>query len=117
MFLKAALLILAHLLACHGKSVPGNEEENSEGPGIGFKEFFGFNMGDYVINVWERQQQNLIGLSQHEKFSALIQEMVDINPCVNSLEAHIKFLEQGVEFVEEAAPLIEEVIMTTYSLG
>jgi len=82
-----------------------------------FKEMFGFSIAQYVRREWEEVVLSGIMLrSEHEKFSALIEEMVDVNPCVNSLKAYTIFLEQRVKLIEEYAPQIEDVILSVFSL-
>merc|ERR1712106_579898 len=81
-----------------------------------FREMFGFSIAQYVRHEWDRILPKIILRSEHEKFSALIEEMVDVNLCVNSLKACTIFLEQRVKLIEEYAPQIEDVMLTVFSL-
>ena len=81
-----------------------------------FKEVFGFNIAEYVRYEWDRQLPKIILQSEHEKFRALIQEMVDVNPCVETLDAYTIFLEQRVQLIEEYSAEIEDSILKVFSL-
>jgi len=65
---------------------------------------------------WERIKPKIIEESQHEETAALIQELVDANPCVETLEAYIEFLERRVQMIEEYSPQIEESLLKAVSL-
>jgi len=75
-----------------------------------FKEMFGFNVGKFVRTAWAAAQPKILIMAEHPRFENLIQELVDVNPCVKSLEAYIVFLEQRVEMIEENSPLIESTV-------
>jgi len=81
-----------------------------------FKELFGVNIGEYTRREWQRQLPKILLQSEHPLFRDLIQEMVDINPCVDSLEAYNVFLEHRVQLIEEYSPQIEDLILTAISL-
>merc|ERR1711935_301532 len=118
------ILFLFNLLACHANILSGqgfgirNSDNTIAVPSENqkFKEMFGFSIAQYVRHEWKEVLPKIILQSKHEQFSALIEEMVDVNPCVHSLEAYTIFLEQRVELIEEYAPQIEDFILTVFSL-
>merc|ERR1711892_1199478 len=118
------LLFLFNLLAGHANILSGQGfgERNSDDTmaipteNQKFKEMFGISIAQYVRHEWDRILPKIFLRSEHEKFSALIEEMVDVNPCVNSLEAYTIFLQQRVKLIEEYAPQIEDVILNVFSL-
>merc|ERR1711935_693915 len=118
------ILFLFNLLACQTNILSGqgfgirNSDDTMAIPSENqkFKKMFGFSIAQYVRHEWDRILPKIILRSEHEKFSALIEEMVDVNPCVNSLEAYTIFLEQRVKLIEEYAPQVEEVILNVFSL-
>jgi len=71
---------------------------------------------ELVRYQWERIKPKIILESQHENTAALIQEMVDVNPCVDSLDAYIEFIERRVQMLEEYSPQIEESLLKAISL-
>merc|ERR1712106_518477 len=117
-------LFLFNLLACHANIISGqgfgirNSDDTMAIPSENkkFMAMFGFSTAQYVRQEWDRILPKIILRSEHEKFSALIEEMVDVNPCVNSLKAYTIFLEQRVKLIEECAPQIEDVILNVFSL-
>jgi len=76
----------------------------------------GFNIAHLFRYEWERILPKIILESEHEKTAALIQEMVDVNPCVDSLDAYVAFLEQRVQIVERYGPEIETMLQKVISL-
>jgi len=75
-----------------------------------------FTVSELFRFQWERIKPKIIEESQHESTAALIQELVDANPCVDSLEAYIEFLERRVQMIEEYSPQIEESLLKAVSL-
>ena len=65
---------------------------------------------------WNTILPKIILESQHEQTSALIQEMVDVNPCVDSLDAYVEFLEQRVQMIEQFGPEIDATVQKALSL-
>jgi len=76
----------------------------------------GFSIAHLFRNEWDRILPKIILESEHEKTAALIQEMVDVNPCVDSLDAYITFLEQRVQMVEQYGPELETMLLKVISL-
>jgi len=76
----------------------------------------GYNIAQLFRQEWDRILPNIILESEHEKTAALIQEMVDVNPCVDSLDAYVVFLEQRVQMVEQYGPEIETMLLKIMSL-
>jgi len=116
--------LLSALVLSEGKTFLREVADNSvDSPAVTtspgnplFKELFGYNIAENTRTEWDRQLPKIILQSQHPKFSGLIQEMVDINPCVDSLEAYKIFLENRVQLIEQYGTQIEDIILTAFSL-
>jgi len=61
-------------------------------------------------------KQGIVAESQHESTAALIEEMVEVNPCVNSLDGFIEFLDRRVKMIQQYTPEFEEAMLKALSL-
>merc|ERR1711935_278629 len=53
-----------------------------------FSEIFGYNIAERVTMDWGAMEQSLLAMQMNEYTRSLVQELVDANPCVNSLLAY-----------------------------
>merc|ERR1719348_582578 len=81
-----------------------------------FCQRFGFNLGEYARFEWDRQRPKILALAENPKTSDFIQEMVDVNPCVDSLDAYDTLIEIGARFLEANAETLENSYMSILSL-
>ena len=81
-----------------------------------FCQRFGFNLDEKVRFEWDRQQPKILALAQNPKTAGLVQEMVDANPCVDTLDAYDALIEVGVRYLEVNARELEDSYMTVLSL-
>ena len=65
---------------------------------------------------WDRQRPKIDLMTQDSRTAGLISEMVDVNPCVESLEDYEALVEVVVRFLEMNAREIEDSVMTVLSL-
>jgi len=75
-----------------------------------------FNIAKLLRNQWELILPKIILESKHEKTAALIEEMVEVNPCVDSLDAYLEFLEQRIKSIEKISPEIESMLLKIMAL-
>jgi len=75
-----------------------------------------FTIPNLIGNYWQFIKEGIILESQHESTAALIQEMVEANPCVDSLDGYIEFLERRVKIIQEYSPDFVESTLKVLSL-
>merc|ERR1711915_85002 len=80
-----------------------------------FCKLMGFNLGEKVRFEWDRQLPKINAMAEEPKTSGLIQEMVDFNPCVDSLDAYNALMELGTRYIEVNSEEIEDFYMLTLS--
>jgi len=75
-----------------------------------------FNIAELLRSQWELILPKIILESKHEKTAALIEEMVEVNPCVDSLDAYLEFLEQRIQTIEKHSPEVASMLLKIMSL-
>ena len=81
-----------------------------------FSAYFGYNIVDKVRMDWGAMEQYLLTMQLNEATRGLVQEMVDANPCVNSLQAYNSMMEGGAKLLIDNASLIEDMLVSLLSL-
>merc|ERR1711935_366860 len=81
-----------------------------------FSEIFGYNIAERVTMDWGAMEQSLLTMQMNEYTRSLVQELVDANPCVNSLLAYNSMMEGGAKLLIDNGPFIENVLTSLLSL-
>jgi len=81
-----------------------------------FCKLMGFNLGEKVRFEWDRQLPKINLMAVNPTTAPLIQEMVDVNPCVDTLDAYNALMELGTRYIEVNSEEIESFYMNTLSL-
>jgi len=81
-----------------------------------FSEIFGYNIAERVTMDWGAMEQSLLTMQMNEYTRGLVQELVDANPCVNSLVAYNSMMEGGAKLLIDNGPFIENVLTSLLSL-
>jgi len=81
-----------------------------------FSEFFGYDLVEKITNGFGALEQYLLTMNMNSNTRGLVQEMVDANPCVNSLAAYTSMMNQGSNLLVENAPLLERVVESMLKL-
>ena len=83
---------------------------------IKFSELFGFNIAEKVEMDFGMMEQGLLTLQLNERTSDLVQELVDANPCADTLVELNAILGAGAELIIDNAPVIERLLVSLNSL-
>jgi len=81
-----------------------------------FAELFGFGIAEKVSMDFGAMEQYLLTMQMNEHTSALVQQIVDANPCVDSLVEYNAMLGAGAKLLIDNGPSIERLLVTLSSL-
>merc|ERR1711892_1228698 len=81
-----------------------------------FSGTFGYNIAERVTLDWGAMEQSLLTMHMNEYTRGLVQELVDANPCVNSLVAYNSMMGGGAKLLIDNGPLIENMVTSLLSL-
>ena len=81
-----------------------------------FAENFGYNIAERVTMDWGAMEQYMLTMQMNEYTRGLVQDMVDANPCVDSLAAYNSMMEGGAKLLIDNGPLIENMLTSLLSM-
>merc|ERR1711892_617883 len=81
-----------------------------------FSGTFGYNIAERVTMDWGAMEQSLLTMHMNEYTRGLVQELVDANPCVNSLVAYNSMMGGGAKLLIDNGPLVENMVTSLLSL-
>merc|ERR1719481_66594 len=84
--------------------------------GSSFSEIFGYNIAQKVVMDWGAMEQYLLTMEMNEATRGLVREMVDANPCVDSLLAYNAMMDGGANLLIDNAPILENLFTKMLSL-
>jgi len=85
-------------------------------PAPTFKDIIGFNLAEKTRRDSDAVQAYMRSISSNENAVSFLNELVETNPCINSIEGAIQLLERGTRVIEKSAPSMEKLFVTVQSL-
>ena len=111
---SSALITVVIFLCAFVDAGQGQKGAQVASPSIA--DYFGYNIAEKVTMDWGAIEQFILTLQMNEDTRGLMQELVDANPCVDSLAAFNSMLDGGAKLLIDNGPHIEKIITTLLSM-